>query len=111
MKNNSKLVLGILIGIAITVVWFALKHKSSAQIYTVHSVGSHYSYSNANSQTELVVFADGEAGHVLNFHCAFPPGFKLTDDDRDGGWKVKISDEVYRVYAFGLTSYFCERVE
>ena len=111
MKKNSKLVLGIIIGIAITLVWFALKHKSSAKIYTVHSVGSHSYYSNANSQTDLVVFTKGETGHVLNIHCAFPPGFNLTDEDMDGGWKVKVSDEVYQVYAFGVTSYFCERVE
>lgn len=111
MKNVIQIVVGILIGISITVAWFTLKDEPSAKIYTVHSVKSHYSYENANSQTKLVVYVKGKTGHVMPVFCAFPPNFQLTENEMKGGWKVKVTNEVAERFLLGETSYFSEKVE
>ena len=108
MKKSIQIVVGIIIGIVITVAWFTLK-DSGAKVYTVHSVQSHYAYENANSQTQLIV--KGKTGHVREVFCGFPPGFQLTEEEMKGGWKVKVTNEVSQSFLLGETSYCCERVK
>ena len=110
MKKSKQIVVGIIIGIVITVAWFTLK-DSRATVYTVHSVQSHYPHKNANSQTTLVVYMKGETGHVMEVECGFPPGFRLTEEDRKGGWKVKVTNKVSEAFLLGEVYYCCERVK
>jgi hypothetical protein len=111
MRNYKQVIIGIVIGISIAVAGFTLKDKYSAKSYMVHSVKSHYSHDNANSQTDIVVYVKGNSGHVMEVFCAFPPDFRLTDEEMRGGWKVKVTSKVAEKFLLGQVSYRCERVE
>ncbi|MSS71869.1 MAG: hypothetical protein EXS64_10315 [Candidatus Latescibacteria bacterium] len=107
-----RFILGILVGGFASYYWFVAR-PTSEKIYTVQSIKSHTSQKNANSKTHIVIYLQGESGHVKELFCEFPPDLKLEGSETSG-WsglnRVKVKGEATRKPG-GETSYYCENVE
>ena len=107
-----RFILGILVGGFASYYWFVVKPESG-KTYTVQSIKSHVAQKNANSQTRITIFLQGDSGHVKEFFCEFPPDLKLEGNETSG-WsglnRVRVKGEATRRPG-GETSYYCEKVE
>ena len=73
MTRLAAFFLGLLLGGTVATLGFLLREALPTKVYTVQSISHHYPYETANSQTQLVVYRQGDTGHVMEVNCAFPP--------------------------------------
>ena len=101
------LIFGILIGAIISFILFVYLPSSGGDIHFVQSISSHYSKENENSETTLVVYLDGERGHVKKVLCRFSPDTVISKDTLK---KVLIKG-VSNKYMLGEVGYYCDKIE
>lgn len=106
--------------------WLVEYKEREWKIYTVASVMSHYAHKGDNSETTLRVYLEGDAGHVMDISCLFPPDFSLEggpnpdyaelvlENKPPAQWsgieKVRKKQKAVE-YLSGVHGYFCEKVQ
>jgi hypothetical protein len=109
----TRFILGVIVGAFASYYWFVVKPESKEKTYTVQSIQSHSPQKNANSRTHIVIYLEGESGHVKDLFCEFPPDLKL-DGNESIGWRglrrVKVKG-VATKNPKGEPSYYCEKIE
>ncbi len=109
----KRFILGIVVGAYASYYWFVVRPESVGKIYTVQSIKSHSPQKDANSQTHIVVYMEGDSGHVKEIFCEFPPSLKLEGSEVSG-WsglnRVRVKGEATRKPGVE-TSYYCEKAE
>lgn len=105
-------ILGVIVGVFFSYYWFVVR-PASGKVYTVQSIKSHVPQKNANSQTHIVVYLEGDSGHVKEIFCEFPPDLKLEGSETSG-WsglnRIRVKGVATRKPG-SETSYYCEKVE
>ena len=97
------LIIGVVIGFSLAYSDVVDLSKIFGKKYYVKEIKSHYEYESANSHTTLIVFVKGNAGHVKEILCQFPPQQIIHQAFLK---KVKVYG-VSQEYASGSKGYFC----
>ena len=89
MKFLLGLILGLIAGIGLSLYWNGFFGGPDYQVYSVASIISHEPKAGDNSETTLMIFINGQSGHVKELVCLFPPDVFL-----DGGPNPSIAEHI-----------------
>lgn len=72
-------VVGIAIGAGPVYFWLANKDPEIGRIYFVHDIVDYDDNYDGNAKAEIVVYLEGEKGHVKGVTCLFPPDTRIME--------------------------------
>ena len=112
MKLAVGLIVGFALGVSASYLYLS-GGGAGGQVYAVRSIASHYPHKDQDSETTLMVYREGDSGHVKEVLCLFPPDLTLSKDS-SGNWtgirKVRVGP-VGQKYMLGEVGYICEVVQ
>ncbi|MEE8236237.1 MAG: hypothetical protein V3R53_05530, partial [Gammaproteobacteria bacterium] len=73
MKFLVGLILGLIAGIGLSLYWDGFFGGWDDPVYSVASIISHEPKAGDNSETTLMIFINGQSGHVKELVCLLPP--------------------------------------
>ena len=125
-KTVVSFIFGFVFASVIFIYWFVLRTHTYEEIYSVQHIESHFPHEHENSETTLIVYLEGDHGHVKELLCLFPPSLVL-----EGGPNPSLADKVLglaekpnwtgiskvlvkgmaKEYLGGTVAYYCEKIE
>ncbi len=124
MKFLVGLIVGLIAGIGLSLYWDGFFGGWDDPIYTVASIKSHEPQAGDNSETTLMIFINGQSGHVKELVCLFPPDVILGGGpnpsiaerilgEPEPAWtgvqSVRVLDKADSS-TFGADRFYCDRI-